>query len=89
MQGKGNVSDVGNNPGDLIIKINVKPDPYFRRDGFDIITDANISISQAVLGDNIDVRTLTGQRSVKVSAGSQDGDKIRLPGLGINKLPPN
>jgi molecular chaperone DnaJ len=39
------VSDVGSNPGDLVIKISVKPDPYFRRDGFDINTDANISIS--------------------------------------------
>lgn len=40
LQGKGHVSDVGSNPGDLIIKVTVKPDPYFQRDGFDISTDA-------------------------------------------------
>ena len=60
MQGKGNVNDSGNSFGDLIVKVTVKEDPYFRRDGYDILTDAHISISQAVLGDNIQVRTLAG-----------------------------
>lgn len=88
MSGKGNVSDAGTNAGDLIIKISVKPDPYFRRDGFDITTDANISISQAVLGDTVEIRTLTGTKKINIPAGSQDGEKVRIAGMGINKLPP-
>lgn len=89
MQGKGNSNDAGSNPGDLIVKVSVKEDPYFKRDAFDIITDGNITISQAVLGDDINVRTLVGQKNIHVAGGTQDGDKVILHGLGVSKLPPN
>ena len=46
---KGNRGEGGGAAGDLIIKINVKPDPYYKREGFDIHTDANLTISQVFL----------------------------------------
>ena len=46
INGKGGVSSPDAPPGDLIIKISVKPDPYFKRDGFDIQTTAYVSIPQ-------------------------------------------
>jgi molecular chaperone DnaJ len=45
MQGKGNANDAGNNFGDLIVKVSVKEDPYFKRDGYDILTDAHLTIA--------------------------------------------
>ena len=36
--------------GDLLIKINVKPHPNFKREGYDIYTDKYITITQAILG---------------------------------------
>lgn len=86
---KGNKGENGGAHGDLIIKVSVKPDIYFKREGSDIYTDVSISISQAVLGAKIDVRTLSGSRSVTVPAGTSHGSKIRLPGEGISKLAPN
>lgn len=39
LQGKGNVGDAGGPKGDLIIKVVVRPDKYFRREDYNIITD--------------------------------------------------
>lgn len=45
MSGRGNVGDANGKAGDLIVKISVKPDPYFKRDGYDVVTNAYLSIS--------------------------------------------
>jgi molecular chaperone DnaJ len=39
----------GGPPGDLMINIKVKPDPYFKRDGSDIYTDLHITVSQVII----------------------------------------
>lgn len=86
---KGNKGENGGASGDLIIKVSVRPDSYFRREGYDIYTDVSITIAQAVLGAKIEVRTLSGNRSVTVPPGTAHGSKIRLPGEGVTKLAPN
>lgn len=73
----------------MIIKITVKPDSYFKRDGFDINTSAFISIPQAVLGTSLNVRTLYGNMKVEVPAGTVDGQIMRLKSQGVTKLAPN
>lgn len=45
---QGNFSDAGS-PGDLMIRIKVKDDPYFRREGSDIHTDRYITVTQVIL----------------------------------------
>lgn len=86
---KGNKGENGGASGDLLLKINVRPDSFFRREGYDIYTDVSITIAQAVLGAKIEVRTLSGSRSVTVPPGTAHGSKIRLPGEGVSKLAPN
>lgn len=53
------------------------------------MTDAFITVAQAVLGDELEVKTLSGSRKVKVPPGTNDGQRARLKGEGITKLPPN
>lgn len=86
---QGNTNDKGENPGELIIKVGVKADRYFKREEYDVLTDAFITIAQAVLGDEIEVKTLTGTRKVKIPPGTHDGQRARLKDEGITKLPPN
>lgn len=43
--GKGNMGENGGKAGDLIIKVSVKPDPYYKRDGYDLTTNAYISVA--------------------------------------------
>jgi molecular chaperone DnaJ len=52
---------MGESPGDLIIKINLKPHPYFKRDNYDVYTKLYMTVSQAVLGNTVNVKTLDGE----------------------------
>ena len=83
--GKGNVSETGTHKGDLVVRFSVRPDKYFRRSNFDVITDLKLAPWQAVLGDEVEVKTLTGVRKVLVLPGTGVGSKIKLPGEGIYK----
>lgn len=74
--------------GDLIIKIFIKKDNYFRREAFDIHTTNYISISQAVLGGNISVKTIYGNIDVKLNPGTQDGEVKKIHNYGVTKLSP-
>jgi molecular chaperone DnaJ len=68
--GKGNFNEMGEFPGDLIIKINLKVDPYFKRDNYDIFTKLYLTISQAVLGHSVKVRTLEGEKDIFIQPGT-------------------
>lgn len=56
--------------GDLMISLKVKPNPYFKRDNFDILTDLYISIGQAILGADVNVKTLYGDVKMKIDPGT-------------------
>lgn len=87
--GKGNKGDSGGAAGDLVFKISIRPDPYFRRQDFDIYVEQPLTISQAVLGCRLDVRTLTGKKTINVPPGTVHGAKQRIQGEGVTKLAPN
>jgi DnaJ-class molecular chaperone len=70
--------------GNLRLKVRVQPHPYFRREGNDIILEAPLTLSEAVLGTKIDVPTLDGTRlTVKVPPGTSSGSRLRLRGRGV------
>ena len=46
---KGNIGNLESSPGDLLIKVNIKPDPYYKREGFDIYTDCKLSIPDVIM----------------------------------------
>eukprot|EP00347_Sterkiella_histriomuscorum_P023826 403333254 len=88
MSKKGNYSLKGD-AGDLLIKVNVRPHPYFKRQGADILCDKKITLTQAILGAKVQVKTLTGTNEINIRQGIQNDEQIILPNLGVNKLPPN
>jgi molecular chaperone DnaJ len=72
--------------GDLVIQFQVEPDHFFRREGADIVSTVPINIAQAMLGSRIKVRTIDGKHVVlKIPAGTQNGQKFRISGQGIEK----
>ena len=77
MNGKGHFSPHGP-PGDLMIKVKVKEHPYFKRDKYDIHTDKYITISQAILGGETSIKTLTGDVKVTINPGTQHNDRKKL-----------
>lgn len=70
MAQKGNASESGGQDGDVLIRVNVKPDSYFQRKDYDIYTTAYLTISEAVLGHKVEVKTLYGNQSVPVKPGT-------------------
>lgn len=52
------------------MQIKVKPHQYFKREGFDILTDLYISIGQAVLGSDVTIKTLYGDVKMKIDPGT-------------------
>ena len=69
--------------GDLYVFINVKEHPLFRREDDDIYLDTPISFSQAALGAEIEVPTLSGKAKLKIPAGTQTHTFLRMKGEGM------
>ncbi|MDO4903835.1 MAG: molecular chaperone DnaJ, partial [Limosilactobacillus sp.] len=83
LQGQGDAGENGGPAGDLYIVFRVTPSREFRRDGTTIYVDQDISFSQAALGDEIKVKTVHGDVSLKVPAGTQSETNFRLRGKGV------
>jgi len=75
----------GAEPGDLFITLRVKPHPLFTVSGDDLTAEVPITPSEAVLGAAIEVPTIDGKGEMKVPAGAQGGQRLRLRGQGLNK----
>ncbi len=76
-------------PGDLHIVIEEIPDVKFKRDGINLYCDEWISISDAVLGTEIDIDTPLGSITLKVSSGCESGKIFNIKGKGIPNLSHN
>jgi curved DNA-binding protein len=85
VRGKGK-RGAGGRAGDLYLKIKVAADPRFERKGDDLYTDVAVDLYAAVLGGEAVVPTLNGEVRLKIPAGSQNGQKIRLTGRGMPNL---
>lgn len=86
LRNEGNAGPHGGPPGDLIVLIDEKPHDYFLRDGDDIIYRLTLSIPQIVLGDEVDVPTLTGRARLKIEPGTEPGRVLRMRGKGLKSL---
>ncbi len=86
LEGLGDVSGKGSQPGDLYVTVHVRPDSRFNRKGADIYSVAEISFPQAALGAKVEIETLEGTTKLKIPAGTQSGEIFRLKGKGLKKL---
>ena len=83
LRGQGEDSAFGGPPGDLYVRVRVRPHPYLIRRGRDIIYEADISFPKAALGTTLQVPSLTGDKSLRVPPGTQSGAILRMRGEGI------
>lgn len=80
LPGKGQAGPGG--AGDAIVTIDIKPHPYFTRDGENIRLDLPVSLSEAVLGAKVKVPTVDGPVMLSVPPGTTSGKVMRLKGKG-------
>ncbi len=86
LRGEGEAGLRGGQRGDLYIVLDVEPHNFFERVENDIYCQVTVSMAQAALGDEIDVTTLDGPHKLKIHAGTQPGETLRLKGLGVPDL---
>lgn len=87
LRGQGEPGERGGPPGDLVVVIHVRPHEYFTRHGDDLLATTRIRYRQAVLGDSVDVPTITGETvSLKIPAGTQPGERLRIRGHGLPRI---
>jgi molecular chaperone DnaJ len=86
LSGLGDAGKQGIQSGDLYATVHIKKHPYFERRGDDIFYQTKISFTQAALGDRIKVPALEGEVFLKVPAGIESGQIVRLKGKGITHL---
>ena len=72
--------------GEADIVIEVIPDKKFRREGYDIVSELELSFPQAALGDEIEVETVEGKVKIRIPQGTQPETLIRLRGKGVKML---
>jgi len=82
----GNFGSQGASAGDLYVSFKIKPDKEFTREGINILSKIKINISQASLGDKIQVNTLDGVVKLKIPSGTQSGKIFVLKGKGVPEL---
>jgi len=86
LSNEGEVGVRGGPAGSLYVAVHVAPHPQLRREGTELIYEADISIAQAALGTTIQVPTVDGDEPLDIKAGTQPGAEIRLRGRGVPHL---
>ncbi|MDD2482830.1 MAG: DnaJ C-terminal domain-containing protein [Candidatus Shapirobacteria bacterium] len=71
---------------EFVLYIDVQPDKVFKREGNDVYINFNISLTQAIFGDTIEVPTLKDPLKVRVKPGTQPNTLVRLRGQGIKDV---
>lgn len=86
VRGEGDAGRQGAAAGDLYVRIHVRPDARFVREGDDIKTSTAISVPDAILGTEISVETVQGSTTLKIPAGTQSGQIFRIKHKGMPVL---
>jgi molecular chaperone DnaJ len=85
LAGRGEPGPAGGQPGDLFVRVGVRPHAYFGRSGPHLTLDLPLTYAEAALGANVQVPTLNGPVMMKVPAGTSNGTVFRLKGKGAPK----
>jgi curved DNA-binding protein len=73
-------------PSDLYLVLDVAEDPSFERDGNDLHTQVTIDVFKAILGGEVEIKTLGGKVVLTIPPGTQPEQVFRLAGRGMTVL---
>lgn len=86
LNGQGEILE-GGVPGDLYVKVHVRKHPYLRKEGYNLIMDLEVKLTEALLGSEKVVNTLDGEITLKVPAGTKHTTILRVKGKGVPYAP--
>jgi molecular chaperone DnaJ len=83
LRGKGEAGFRGGPAGDLFITPRIRPHPILTRSGRDLSMDLPITVGEALRSASVEVPTPSGSINVKIPAGAQSGQQLRIKGKGV------
>jgi molecular chaperone DnaJ len=84
--GKGHAGAPGGRAGDVYVQVQVRPDPRFVREGNDIFSSVDLTMTDAALGASVSIPTIDGEEELEFAAGTQPGEVVLLRGRGMPVL---
>jgi molecular chaperone DnaJ len=81
--GEGEAGLQGGPSGDLYVRVEVEDDPFFKREGRNLICEVPITFVEAALGAKVTVPTLDGIAKLTIEPGTQHGAQLRMRGQGL------
>jgi molecular chaperone DnaJ len=86
LSGEGHAGMLGARAGDAYVRVRIRPDPRFVREGNDVFSTVDLTMTQAALGATVVVPTLEGDEELEFAAGTQPGVVVVLRGKGMPVL---
>ena len=88
LRGQGHAGDFGGPAGSLIVGVHVQTHAWFRRreNSADVLVDLGVTFPTAALGAEVEALTLDGTEKIKIPAGTQSGEVLRMRGKGLPHL---
>lgn len=86
LTGEGEPGPRGAEPGDLYVRVMIRPHKFFERERDDIWLELPLSFPQSALGTEVEVPTLQGRSKLKIPSGTESGTVLRMRGKGIPHL---
>jgi len=86
LSGEGHAGGLGARAGDVYVQVHVRPDTRFVREGDDIFSSVDLTMTQAALGATVTIPTLEGEQELEFAAGTQPGQIVVLRGRGMPVL---
>ena len=86
LSGEGHAGVLGGAAGDVYVEVRIRSDDRFVREGDDIYTTVDLTITQAALGATVAIPTLDGEEELELAAGTQPGEIVVLRGRGMPVL---
>jgi molecular chaperone DnaJ len=86
LSGEGHAGALGARAGDVYVQVHVRPDPRFVREGNDIFSTVDLTMTEAALGGTLTVPTLDGELELEFAPGTQPGEVVVLRAHGMPVL---
>ena len=86
VSGEGHAGLGGGQSGDIYVLVRVKPDPRFSREGNDLFSTVDLTMTEAAVGKTVTVPTIDGDQEVDLGPGTQPGELVVLRGRGMPVL---
>jgi molecular chaperone DnaJ len=86
LTGEGHAGSLGARAGDVYVQVRVRPHPQLVREGDDVYSAVDVTMTEAALGTTVTIATLDGETELELAPGTQPGHSVVLHGRGMPVL---